>query len=482
MIAILVVILAALGLMLAVAVFYQGRKLHEEPRTSAPKETVKIEDITNAPSEADQQAGQTEKTAEKTTAPKEKEQETAAQEKTEQETEEQETTTQEAAEKTDTQTYIRQVNEASFGMEGSHLTDITALTEITAKEVRTLIEAYTVPDCTYLDGAERTEGDFDYAMLRRNLSGLTDPIELRYGVLKENSLIRAFPTWQKLSNGTSSDDPDYLQESMFSMGEGVAVLHQSEDQIWSFVQGQNYSGWIQTSTIAFCTREEMSKFAKPERFAVVISPSVTVGNFSLRMGSILPLTGKGEESWTLLVPKADENGNLVTQETQIPAGDLSEGYLPLSEDAMTEQAKKLLGTNYGWGDSNEYMDCTSTLRAVYNCFGITLPRNSSWMKNCGLKVTDLQEMSAEQKQEVISSLPKGSILLIRGHAMMYIGEEDGTASMLHNVTQYRLTADAELERPLKCVITPLTICNSAGVSYMDLYLYAISVDWSRIEG
>lgn len=376
--------------------------------------------------------------------------------------------------------YLKNVYQGTLGMSGSHLVDLTAYTAPTATELIAMIEAYTVPDRAYLDGAPRTAGDFSYAISRRNLGPIHDPVELRYGILVANASVRSFPTWQKLSNGTSADDPDALQETMLSAGEGVIVLHQSEDQIWSFVQAGCYNGWVQTSAIGFCTREEMTAFIASEDFAVITVPYVEIGGVNFRMGSRLPVTEINEDACVVKMPQADAQGNLMPLEVSVSKEYISDGYLELSSDAMVEQARKLLGVNYGWGDSNNYMDCTSTLRAVYSCFGITLPRNSSWMPNCALNVIDLREMGAEQKRQVITSLAPGSILLVSGHAMMYIGQQDGVESMLHNVTQYLPSAGSALVKPMKCVITPITICNSAGVNYLELYRYAISVDWNMI--
>lgn len=377
--------------------------------------------------------------------------------------------------------YRSQVYAETLLLSGSHLVDLTNYAAPTANELFTMIEAYTVPDRPYLDGEARTAGDFSYTINRRNLGQIHDPVELRYGVLVKNASVRSFPTWQKLSNGTSASDPDALQETGLSAGEGVIVLHQSADQIWSFVQAGYYNGWIQTSTIGFCTEEEMEAFADPETFAVITVPYVEIGGINLKMGTKLPASAFTESSCVVKMPQADSEGNLTVLEVSVSREYLSEGYLELSSELIEEQAKKLLGVHYGWGDSNNYMDCTSTLRAVYNCFGITLPRNTSWMPNCALKVIDLREMGTEQKKQVITSLKAGSILLVNGHAMMYIGQENGQESMLHNVTQYLPSTGNELEKPMKCVITPIDIRNSAGVSYIELYRYAISIDWDKID-
>ncbi|MBQ8639829.1 MAG: SH3 domain-containing protein [Lachnospiraceae bacterium] len=492
---VLIIILTAMALMLGATMYYR-QGINQETEETTTKPTVKIPDITNAPTEPSTPAATTPAattpaattpaaTTPATTTPAATTPATTTPaETTPAATTPAETTSAvESGEQSSSNRtgYLAEVEAATLQKSGSHRVDITSMTQITAQEVRTLIEAYTVPDMPYLDGSERTAGDFDYTLKRRNLSAIADPVALQYGVLVGNTAVRAFPTWQKMSNGTGYDSFDYLQESLLMAGEGVAVLHQTEDKIWSFVQADSYNGWVQTEMIAFCTLDEMKSFVTADSFAVVTEPVLTAEGVALRMGTRLPLVKVVDGAAVLQMAKKDDSGKLKVIETAVDAGMISEGYLALSEDAIVEQAKKLLGTNYGWGDSNAYMDCSSTLRAVYNCFGIVLPRNTSWMPNCGLKVTDVREMGTQEKRDLIASLPKGSILLINGHAMMYVGQIDGVESMLHNVTQYKPSAGAEIERPLKCVITPIDICNTADANYVDLYRYVIEVDWSKIS-
>ncbi len=528
-IGILIIILAALGLMFAATIYYQNSESTYETETTTQRQPIKIPDITNPP--PTQEATQpivpevTEPTGTEPPVTEPTETEPTETQSSEEKTEllseesselqstdddqpieqdqsfegepdmsqedfvtEQQSSTEETMEQTIEEVdsmitddkYREYVYQGTIEKNGSHIVDLTAYTAPTANELIAMIESYTLPERTYLDGAARTEGDFSYPIKRRNLGPIHDPVELRYGILADNAFVRAFPTWQKLSNGTSADDPDALQETMLPAGEGVIVLHQSADQIWSFVQSSFYYGWIETAEIAFCDKETMDAFIAAEDFAVITDAQVEIAGVKMRMGTKLPIAARQDGACLLKVPQADSQGNLTILEVSVSTKYISDGYLPLDAEAIAVLAEKLLGTNYGWGDSNAYMDCSSTLRAVYNCFGLALPRNTSWMPNTGLKVTDLREMGIEEKKQVITSLAPGSLLLINGHVMMYIGQKDGVESMLHNVTQYLAAPGSELVKPKKCVITPITICNSAGNNYLELYRYAISVDWDQI--
>ena len=40
----------------------------------------------------------------------------------------------------------------------------------------------------------------------------------------------------------------------------------------------------------------------------------------------------------------------------------------MTQENILDQAKKLVGMAYGWGDSNGDMDCSSTMNAIYQMF------------------------------------------------------------------------------------------------------------------
>ena len=58
-------------------------------------------------------------------------------------------------------------------------------------------------------------------------------------------------------------------------GEAVVTVHQTADGIWSFVQAQNYRGWVETDKIASCTLDELKKWQDTKR-AVVTDARLTL--------------------------------------------------------------------------------------------------------------------------------------------------------------------------------------------------------------
>jgi len=45
------------------------------------------------------------------------------------------------------------------------------------------------------------------------------------------------------------------------------------------------------------------------------------------------------------------------------------------------------------------MDCSSTMNAIYRCFGIILPRNTGSMAQTGTQIVSLEGMTQEEKLE-----------------------------------------------------------------------------------
>lgn len=365
------------------------------------------------------------------------------------------------------------INEATKANPESGVVDVTRLESVSAEQVCSWIGEYQFGDWAYLDGNSMTEEDREAILSRRNLEGITDPVQIRYGIVTDNAAVRAFPTWRKAASGPDERSFDYIQESMLLTGEPVAVVHQTADGIWSFVQATNYRGWIETGHIGFCTAQEQRQWVE-EAFAVVTDAGITLGDHRLRMGTALPAREDGMGNLILSIPSVGEDGSLsVCEVTREQGSGLHLGWLELSTDQVLRQAKLLVGTDYGWGDSNGDMDCSSTMNAIYRCFGILLPRNTSSMMYTGTQVISLEGMDAKEKEEKIVSLESGTLLLMRGHVVMYIGETDREPLILHNFTTCLAADGVSTEEVYQCRITPLDLTTAAGSHYLDRYLYAI---------
>lgn len=373
---------------------------------------------------------------------------------------------------TEVSAIYQEINDATRANPDSGVTDVTALEAVAAEEVRGWIEAYTYGEWPYLDGKEVSDADKEEILARRNLDALAEPVTLSYGVITQNAAVRAFPTWRKASKTTDENAFDYFQESMLLVGEPAVILHQTADGIWSFVQATTYRGWIETDHIAVCSLDELKEWEASD-VAVVTDARLTLEDTVLRMGTSLPAKQDADGVLTVSLPEADENGQLLVQEIETEKEGIHFGYLALTQENILAQAKNLIGMNYGWGDSNGDMDCSSAMGAIYRCFGILLPRNTSQMKATGTEVVSLEGMTQEEKLELIRSMKPGTLLVMKGHVVMYIGQENTEDSILHNFTTCLAEDGISKEDVYQCRITPLNLVTASGVQYLDAYAAAI---------
>ncbi len=341
---------------------------------------------------------------------------------------------------------------------------------IEASEVRTLIESYHFGGREYLDGEALTEEKRRTLEEKRNLDALNGAgeIEVRYALTTNAVNVRSYPTVMMLMKSPTAWDFDYFQESALNIGEGVLVYHQTADQEWSFIQAANYAGWVRTEQLAFCTRKEMEEYLGKKDFAVVLRPqNLTIdGQNALHfaMGSKLPLKWKGEEP-LFEIPVAGSE-SLQTEWVSLQGLEWNEGYLPYTTACVLDQAMKLLNISYGWGQRENLLDCSATVLSVYSCFGFTLPRNTSAMEHIPLNAKDVAEAGAEEKTEYLSGALPGSLLVMKGHVMIYLGIQDGTVYALHDFTGY-YDETGQRHNIMQCSITPLTIRLRSGASYLD---------------
>ncbi len=321
---------------------------------------------------------------------------------------------------------IAALNTRTLQAEGSCLYDVLSEPLFTAESVRTMIGTYAFPETAYLGTEERTDDAVRRIAENRNLGGLTEEsFSVRYALLTENADVRGFPSMLPAKNELTNESFDLLQESMFSIGEGVLVLHESSDGLFLFVQGSNYFGWIERRKAAFCSRPEFHSYLSSEYFLVVLKMRHMMGTYNLRLGTVIPYTEKSGTGYTVLLPGADHDGNLQLRTEYLSADPeaLSEGFLPYSAEDLAARSFGLTGFPYGWGDTNEYYDCSSTAGLLYQCYGIRLPRNTSRMKSYdggGEFAVSVEGLSDEEKLAVLSGHP-GAVLVMKGHAMIYGG-------------------------------------------------------------
>ena len=164
----------------------------------------------------------------------------------------------------------------------------------------------------------------------------------------------------------------------------------------------------------------------------------------LPMGTVLELVSEKDTllmnriSWNNYVvkmPHRNEDGSFSQRKVLIPANrDVNVGYLKMTRAEIIRQAFKCLGNRYGWGGMLNSQDCSGYIRDVYRCFGLDIPRNTTWQAAMPVQVTNLGAMTDTEKKQELNRMEPGTILQFPGHEMLYLGEVDGRYYTINDIS------------------------------------------------
>ena len=302
--------------------------------------------------------------------------------------------------------------------------DLSSLSEVmSADEVNAIIKR---AEDDFYNGSHRVSGD----------------VNVRYAVTTRRGNIRLLPqAW----NGDKYDD---LQGTAIDPAEAVAVLCDSPDGNFAFVQSRNYTGWLDKSDIAFTNRKIWLSYVKPQDFLVVTANKkvIEVAGQSVlfQMGSIIPISGtrsKGQgasEEFVARIPTS-VNGELKEVKIGISSAnkDLNRGFLACTENNFIRQAFKFLGDEYGWGGLNDSVDCSAFVQDVYRSMGINIPRDTGNQRGCMPIWAVFNNVTNAERWDIVSRAPIGSLLHKPGHVMMKLGNDaDGRPLIIHAASSY----------------------------------------------
>ncbi len=358
---------------------------------------------------------------------------------------------------------------------------------------------------SYLDGAhyDDTEETVSGQYVIEILKNVEDPdakeeMRLRYGICVRQSDVRAFPTDNIIADDPGDNDFDNVQLSGIRVGEPVTIRAVSEDKRYYLCHTSCVSGWIPSEDIAIC--KDRSEWLKAWDFPTDKVMVVTASKLILEESNTSPeLSGLMLTMGTVL-KKADpsEYGDLITNRSLyynhpvwIPARnekgmyekklalislhhDISDGFLPLTSRNILDQAYKKLGDAYGWGGMLSAPDCSSYVRDVYKCFGLELPRNTTWQAAMPVLKYDLSAATDEEKKEFFMELDPGTILFFKGHEMLYLGNKDGKHYVINSSSSMMDPGGEDKKRIRNVIINTLDEKRANGnVWITDLYEAAV---------
>ena len=283
----------------------------------------------------------------------------------------------------------------------------------------------------------KLEGSWS-VMANRDLDSLNYNVNVRYAVTTERANVRILP------QGLTGDRYDSIQGTALDPAEAVAVLWQSADGKFYFVQARYYFGWIASNILAFTDRETWLTYVQPENFVVVTNNKkfVNVNGKVIRfqMGAKIPLeTAEFQEdnSWTARLPII-ENDALKEIPVKILNDDnVSADFLEPTTNNFINQSFKFLGDVYGWGGLDNSVDCSAFVQNIYRSMGIEIPRDSDRQEGCMPIFAVFNNVSYSERLDIVKRAPTGALLFKRGHVMMKLGNDDnGTPIIIHAASSY----------------------------------------------
>ncbi|MEM5552861.1 SH3 domain-containing protein [Pseudoalteromonas neustonica] len=308
----------------------------------------------------------------------------------------------------------------------------------------------------YSNGVALTDKDFADYHANMNLEAIENNNQVGFGVVVKRSVLRTFPTWDRVLNSGLDNDLDRFQESGLFPGDTVAILHQSADKQWLLVRAYNYLAWVPTADIATASKATLHRFKNQDDFLLITGAKVNtayvpdnadISELQLDMGVRLPLVEAKQvpnllhgqntyANYVVQLPTRGAQGELVIQPALISrSSDVNIGYLPYTQQNLIKQGFKFLGERYGWGHDYNGRDCTGFVGEIYKSFGLLMPRNSGQQGRGEYGINQrFDGADAEQvKLDAVKKMQVGDLIYIPGHVMMYLGEQDGQPYVIHDV-------------------------------------------------
>ena len=347
------------------------------------------------------------------------------------------------------------------------------------------------PKGLYLNGQPVPESY--YEAIRRNIRGaaVSEHMTLRYGFAVNRTEMKAYPYGDFLSDSLTDPEWDNLVNTAVRVNEPLAIYYYTADGKYAFVKSSICPGWVPTADIAVCRdKAEWEDARRMDQVLVVTGEKIYLeastaypesSEKCLTMGTVLELVSASDEtinnrlpwnSYVVKLPHRNTDGSFSQKVALIPANrDVNVGYLPFSVAGILRQAFKCLGNRYGWGGMLNSQDCSGFVGDVYKCFGLEIPRNTTWQAAMPVEKCNMSDMSEREKEAALQTLLPGTILQFPGHEMIYLGKANGHYYTINDVSSLvsppeGTTGDAAL-RVRSVIVNDLSTLRKNGKSWFD---------------
>ncbi len=260
-----------------------------------------------------------------------------------------------------------------------------------------------------------------------------------YAITTEDTQMRNLPTFKPFFRDPLKAGEgypfDYMQNSRLHVNTPLLISHYSTDGAWAFVQNPISFGWLHRSSFALIDAKNRSELKKAKKIVILNDNSPIYTNtqeylLHVKLGAQFPKTKESDDFFYSYM--YTRFGNKVA--VRIPKTQAKTMPIKFNQESTLLVSSELLKEKYGWGGYMRNRDCSSMTRDFFIPFGLWLPRNSAAQKNAG-EYLSLKGLNNREKNEMI--LEHGiaflTILYLRGHVMLYVGESNNRAMVLHNI-------------------------------------------------
>ncbi len=261
----------------------------------------------------------------------------------------------------------------------------------------------------------------------------------QYAIFNRFSDEKMIPDSLNLTEKPFDDEFDYMQNNAHDMGAIIYAFCYSPDKMWIYQINQSSSGWVPSSHFTFLNNES----------TLLTNPIITIQNpyadiwadslklnyiNSSRMGSKFYILDKtNNHLYKIVLPMNDSLSFAF-----IDKADVVEGVKPLTSRNLILDMFKWMNTPYGWGDKNQFVDCSKMIQLTFSLYGIDMPRNGGSQALVSQNILSRSDFSDNEKLDFITNhaIPGLTLLRFPGHIMLYIGNEKGDAYAIHCLYRY----------------------------------------------
>ncbi len=234
---------------------------------------------------------------------------------------------------------------------------------------------------------------------------------------------------------------DSFQESAVPVGTPLRVRHGNLRGDWLLCETSAFAGWIKSDDVAEVD-ESTAKTYENGRYAAIVDDETSLRDengrhvCTAKIGTIFPTDSDG----VILVPVRTSSGASRLVRAFATEGSAVSYPLAFTAGNVAAQAKKFMGTPYGWGGLFGARDCSATMRDLFIPFGFHLPRNSRQQGRIG-EFVELDGKTDDEKFAALRAfgVPFRTLIGMKGHVGLFLGVTDrGEPVLMHNMWGLRL--------------------------------------------